>query len=472
MYASMLPAFHENLPNNATIPGAAPMNPQAVQYLQKALTAGVGLPALGGGAALQVQSLDYTMRSVTATLHDVKLWPLLPKKPSISTVEEYNLLRSYGTQNGIFTLEGELAQLSDATYDRRAAIIKFMAIQKEISHPMLLVKAAHGNVVGLETMNATVHLLHQLERQLFFANSAIIPQAFDGLDAQLFADPEFYGKNTIDLRGRFPTEDDVEQAANLIYESFGRPSHMFMPPAAQSALSKQIYPRERFEMVGPNFDGYLGNVARGFRSSAGDIRFESNIFLRPTQINGSKAPPTAATSPFAPPAPASLSGTAPAGTGSLFTAADAGTYTYWVTAINRFGESAPTQITAGLAFTAGQSSTLTAVSGGGNTTGFRLYRGLVDDTSVANSQFLRDLPSTGTYVDNNLLLPGHTRCYMIQGDINNLWFSMLAPLMKIPLGTVAASIRWMQVLYGTLIVASPRRNVVFLNCPDSNSGRP
>ena len=103
--------------------------------------------------------------------------------------------------------------------------------------------------------------------------------------------------------------------------------------------------------------------------------------------------------------------------------------------------------------------------GGAAHTGFRLYRGL---TAVfANMQLIRELPLAGAYTDDNFLLPGHGRGYMIQGNVNNLSFRMLAPMLKIPMATIAASIRWIQVLYGTPIVYSPLKNVCFLNVPDT-----
>jgi hypothetical protein len=55
---------------------------------------------------------------------------------------------------------------------------------------------------------------------------------------------------------------------------------------------------------------------------------------------------------------------------------------------------------------------------------------------------------------------------MVQMDLQNLAFKQLAPMLKIPLATLAASIRWMQLLYGTPIVYSPRKNIIFRNLKD------
>lgn len=466
--ASVLPAFHEGLGDRATLFGSAQMNPAAIQNLQKALAAGVGVPPLSGGPALQVQSLESTLRVVTFTLQNIKFWKMLPKLPAFQTSEEYNLLKEYGADNGAFTMEGELPQLQDSLYERKVALIKFLSTQREITHPMLLVRPAHGNVVGLESQNGAVWLLERLERALFMANSAIIPQEFDGLDAQLFADPEFFPTQVVDLRGRQPTEDDLEEGANRVVERYGVPTDLFMMPRTISALGRQFFPRERIPLPLAT-NGIVGLAVQGFESSAGVIRFQPDVFMRPGRRHGMLRPPVSATSPFAPPAPASMAGTAPAGTGSWFDASSIGTYRYWATSLNRFGESAPTQISADLTFAAGQSSTITISSGGGNTTGFRIYRSLLGSTDINNAQLIREIPIHGRYVDDNYLLPGHGRGYLIQGNVNNIAARLLAPMLKIPLGTIAASIRWIQVMYLTLIVYSPLKNVVYLNIPDSRT---
>jgi len=74
--------------------------------------------------------------------------------------------------------------------------------------------------------------------------------------------------------------------------------------------------------------------------------------------------------------------------------------------------------------------------------------------------------ATTTYVDLNLNLPSTSNSFMLQMNLQNLSFRQLAPMIKIPLATLAASVRWMQLLYGTPIVYSPRRNVIFINVLD------
>jgi hypothetical protein len=48
-------------------------------------------------------------------------------------------------------------------------------------------------------------------------------------------------------------------------------------------------------------------------------------------------------------------------------------------------------------------------------------------------------------------------------DVTNNCFKQLVPFIKIPLAIVDASIRWMQLLYGTPIYSTPRKNVLIKN---------
>lgn len=471
MIASMLPNFPtEGLQNGATVFGGGTLNPSMVSELQKALNAGPAGPAVGGGSALQIQNLERTLRTTTFTLENIQAWKKIPKVPATATTHEYNLIKQYGGDNGAFTNGGELPQLSDALYQRRVAIIKYLAVQREVVHPMLMVRPAHDNVVGLETKNGTVLLLEQMERALFHGNSAVIPQEFDGIDAQLFADPDFFPNNVIDLRGQHPTEEDIEEGVNIIVENYGKPSLLFMMPRTISELSRSFYNRQRIALPSQGDDGTIGYMAKKFNSSAGLIEFCPDVFLRPGRRNGNTNPPTAATSPLAPPAPSALTVSAASSTGSKFDATTAGSYQYWVTAVNRFGESAAITGGGAVAYLAGESRTITPTSGGGTTTGFKIYRSLKGSTVQADAQLIRSVPlASPSYLDENYILPGYGRGYLMQGDVGNWSFAMLAPMFKIPLATIALSIRWVQAIYGTPIIYSPLKNVCYLNVPDTKS---
>ncbi len=98
---------------------------------------------------------------------------------------------------------------------------------------------------------------------------------------------------------------------------------------------------------------------------------------------------------------------------------------------------------------------------------YRVYRTPDGETAVTTAQLVTIVPkpSAGaiTYRDRNWWIPGAGMSTMIQRNLQNISVRQLAPMLKIPLATVAASIRWMQLLYWTLILYSPKKNILYIN---------
>lgn len=460
---------------------------QEIESLSKALVAGTQRPPASGGSALRVESLEATLRITTFTLQNIKFWKKIPKLPAFSTVEEYNTLDAYGADAGMFTNEGELPQTQDSTYTRHVAIVKFLGTTRQVSHPMTLVRPAHGNVIALETQNGAVWLVERLERALFKGRSDMIPQSFDGIEKQFFDNAGVTNPNTglytatsilaatastliIDKRQNPLLEDDIEAATNFIVENFGVPTDLYLAPRSMSDLAKAFYPRERVNLPAPN-EGRVGLAVTSYVSNAGLVEFDPDVFLRSGRTNGVKSPPVAALSPNSP-NPPTFSAAAPGSdSASMFFAADAATYTYQVTAVNRFGESAPAAVGGSTVMPAGDSVVLTVVDGGGANpaSAYNIYRA----NGSGPMQYLTQVIATNgvagagcSYTDRNWFYPSTSMAYLVQNNLSNFSFRQLAPMMKIPLATIDASIRWMQLLYGVPIVYTPRKNVLFLNVLD------
>lgn len=464
-----------------------------VEELNKALSAGSARPPASGGDALRVESLESTLRITTHTLQHVKLWKKLNKLPAFNTVEEYNILSGYGSDAGAFTNEGDLPESQDSTYARKVAYIKFMGTTREVTHPMTLVRPAHGSVIGLETSNGATWLVERIERALFEGRSDNVPQSFDGLPSQILAgvgvtDPneDIYpgidtvgdARNTvlIDKRGMDLEEDDLEMAMNYILQNYGTGTDLFAAPTALSNLARKFYPRERVNLPAP-VDGRVGFTVKSFDSSAGIVDFNNEIFLRSGRNNGVKTAPAAATSSKAPSAPVLTSAIAAANTGGTnkFSAADAGAYYWAVTACNRFGESA---VSAGVTASpaAGEKVTLTITKNVGDSgdklaTYFKVYRSAKGAANANAAMYTTSVKDSGAattlVVDRNWFIPGTSIAPLFQMNLQNLTWRQLAPMLKIPLATVAASIRWMQLIYGTPIIYTPKKNILFLNVADS-----
>ncbi len=440
---------------------------QDADNLQKALSAGYQNPRHDGGNALRVESLEATLRILTFSQGHVKLWKDIPKLPAFSTSEEYTVQTNYGGEGGGFVDEGALPQVQDASYERRVELVKYLGTQREVTHQATLVRSAYGNIIARETQNGAVWLMERLERALFRGRKDVIPASFDGIDEQILRDPGAAQNNILDLRGGVITEEAIEEITNIVIENYGIPSALYLAPRAHSYMSKQFYGRQRGGFG--EREGRIGYAAKVMETNAGDIALRGDIFLRSGKNNSVKTAPASATSVRSPSA-ATIAGSAGTVSGSLFVAADAGTYQYRVTALNKYGESAFAQESGGVAVVSGDGVTLTITDGGGSdvATGYRLYRSIAG-AAAGTEEHVIDIPrnaATTVFVDINQYLPGTSRAYMLQMNLQSMSFRQLAPMMKIPLATLAASIRWMQLIYGTPIVYAPTKQGIFLNVKD------
>lgn len=443
-----------------------------LQELRKALEAGYAITNQTGGASLRVESLEASLKAVTYTSKHIKLWKKIPKSPAYSTTEEYNQVLNYGAAGaGAFTREGELPRTQDTAYARRTALVKFMGVTREVTHPMTLVHAAHGDVVALENQNGILWLLQRVEDALFHGDSSLAfdgeAEQWDGLDSLIDV------TSFVDVEGAPLQESDIEEASNLVIENFGYPTDMFLGTRVMSDLVKTFYPRERVQLPSP-VGGQVGFSIETMATQAGVIQFNPNVFLRQHP-----SPPAAATSPNAPAAASALASPSVLAAGTAewtkeIAAVAANQVTsYAVTMGNRFGESA--MLVANLTVTAAQwnanqalNITVTnAAAIGANPPEFiNVYRSLTNTTSVDPADFslIQRVPVTSqtalaamvsVAVDRNFLLPFTEVAYVGEMNEQVLTFRQLAPLMKMDIAVLAPAYRWMILLYGTPILFTP-----------------
>jgi hypothetical protein len=343
--------------------------------------------------------------------------------------------------------EGVLPNTEDTTYERKTALIKFLGTTREVTLQMLMVRAAHGDVVALETMAGTNWLLRILEKSLFYGDSTVVTEEFDGIDAQIKADAS---APVIDLRGQPLLEGTITQATQLIADNFGVPTDLYLSHRSVRDLSLSLLPKERTLVpVAGNGDLGFGFAFTNMNTDFGKIAIHPDVFIKE-----GAAPPSLATSANAPGVPSAVSGTASNTNSKLGTA----TYKYIITGLNRFGESAgSSEVTQ--AITGGNHITLTITPGSGTTEGYAIYR-----TGAGGSveKFLFKQAATAV-VDDGTYVEGTGVAWLVQRDLENLSFKQLAPFMKVPLATIAPSVRFMMLLFGTPVVYSPRKNCRIIN---------
>lgn len=481
------------------VEGAGQMTQADLNELQKALSAGeiTGRETTGlttaSGAPLKVESLENTLKVLTFKESDINLWKKIPKLPAYNTVEEYNELQSYGAENFSFNNEGELPEEDDSIYVRRAQLVKFMGTTRVISHPMQLVNTMIGDVVQQEIKNGTLKILRDVDKAIVFADQTMIPQQFNGLYAQhvqSFSSLALWGNNetVIDLKGFRLNESVIEQAALTVIENHGEGSLLAAPPKVLSNFVKEFHD---FKMIQPNtpalINATMGQRVDKFMSQFGTIDLLYDKFMKSGTAKTLASSATSTKAPNAPIAdPAAPKAAVADAAGSKFVTGDNGDYRYAVSAVNRYGESALTNLsTAGLpnaevTVAVGESVTLTFTSGGGAVpaTAYIIYRSVKDDvaTTAAGTTFYPifmvsvaqlgvgyDGGGPATVRDRNRIIANTESAFLID-PANDVWsFKQLAPLMKMDLAVLGPATRFMILLYGTPMLYAPRKIVRFVN---------
>lgn len=431
--------------------------------LRKALDIGYTQPVTGQGSdALRVESLEATLKLLTYQQVNLRLWNLINKDPAYSTVEEFNRLLSYGPDRGAFVASGVLPEEEDSTYERADQKVKYLGTTRVVNHPATLVRTVPADLIGRETMNGALWLLGKLNSALYDADAENNPLEFNGVPAQMIDG----GSTVIDARGGPLTQDMLENAAQISVENFGMATKVFSNPRIFTDFAKQFYGLQRFPMqVAPG--NVAGTPITGFQTINGRLDFEPDIFVKAGQV-----PAGAATSAKAPTAPtAAFAVNLAPQAGSQFATADAGVYKYQVSAINAYGESLPSALSAGQTVAAGDSVSITITDGGGTygATAYRIYRTAKGGATTSFMVTAARAKTGGSYtsptvvVDLNAVIPGTFKALVLDMTEQSLTFKQLSPMIKMDLAIISPAIRWMQLLYGTPIVYAPKKNILIKN---------
>lgn len=459
--------------NDPSMTGFGSHSAREVEELQKALSIsqnyGTTAPgSLTGGSALAVEDLDRTLKLVTHGLEHLRLWKDILKERVTQTVHEYNVQNSYGQEVSPFFQMGGTPQSTDANYDREIIQVKYLGTQGHVQHNLTLIQAAHGPVVARAVKNKTVELLARNERAMFEADSSINSLEYDGIDAQIrakedssqykstaFAGYESVGADDsviIDAGGSELDEDRCEEMALRAVNNFGMPMDMYLGTDVHSRFSKAFYAKQRV-MSGATL--VAGQKVKEFNGTL-DFRFKPSLFNRPR-----KAPLASAVSASSAPTTADLD--SPADGDSQFGSADAGTYSYRISAVYADGETlASTEING--AVSAGDKVTI-KITWSGSPLYFNVFRAPVGTTT--GHEFIgRIAPGTSGAahdVDFNAKQPGTASAYLLMHDPDVLCWKQLGSMIKYDLAVTDTSYKWLQLMYGTPLVSAPRKNVIAEN---------
>ncbi len=479
-----------NLPNIATgASSGGEMGMDAVQELQKALTAGYGTdPAtFTGGSALRIQSLDKTMFATIAENKHFALFNALQSSNATATVDEWTEQSSVGGfLGGSTNTETGVIAAADGQYARRTALVKYLMTRREVSFVATL-----GNNIAsaeaIEQSNGAIQLLSDAEYLCFEGDDTVVPTEFPGIWAQMQAGVtagHVDGGNIIDALAQPLTSINlINKAAAQISArgNFGTPTDIFMSQLVQADFDTGLDPAFRVALDNNPGALQLGAPVKGIRTSWGDIKTRPDVFVRedtwlqPFEL---QYPTVAAANSANVPASCALAVASDAA--SMFGAGHAGNYYYLVTGVNAAGQSTGF-VSAVQAVAAGQKVTLTiGKSVAGTETGYVIYRSRLNGTNAVSD--FREMArvakagATTTFVDLNRLIPGTTKAYILNlaGGGQAISWRQYLPMLKFPLyPTVSATVPWAQMLFGYLRLTKRRHHVVIKNIlPNGATWRP
>lgn len=485
--------------------GVSQFDNMSAQEILKAMEAGLqtGMQydnQLNNGGGLKVESLDSVLKILTNRLNQLVFYNEIPKQKIDNTVHQYNQLYKYGEEVGIFNMEGETPQETDSQYRRKSVITKFMGVSGQVTHPAMLARLAGGmNMYNQEVENKTILLQTIIDQRIIDADSTIIPEQFDGifrqhmvgvaeaevgsvdgLTSEQILDRYFSSAAVINANGKVLSDALVEDAADAVVNTFnGTIDRIVSSPKVFNDYvklfheSKRVIVGMRDSVVGATMGQSVNDIVTQF----GKVAVKNDKYFdmrRPIKKN------RAATSSKAPGAPTGGSATATAVDTKTNFANHAGTYGYLVTAKNRYGESAPLNLTSSAATAEATKSielTWTAPSGGAyEPTGYVIYRTKKDAVLNDNTDYypIFEIPASALAAgwdggqankvwDRNRFIAGTKSALVYYNDSQINEYLQFADTMKMDFAITSPSRRFAILNYGTPVLYQPAKICRIIN---------
>jgi hypothetical protein len=457
-------------------------NAAQLENLTKALLSPESVADMYGtsGGVVTMQSLEGMLADLTLNATDFTLWQDINKIKAFSTVEEYDQQIGLGINDGGFVGQLENPEFRDPDILKQIAVVRYMSEGWTVGD----VAEATNTIIDVRTRSqraAMTRLLRNLDRNLYSANHAWIPEAFDGLATTIAGQN---AQQTRDLRGLNVSMAVFNLMGQLITEGNGHVENakIYVSPAGLQNLSTIIEAqaaatgdRKIVEMGsgGVTIGGKITGVMTAFGQMVPrmdkllGLEYESKTVPQ-WYNNATLTWVEGATSDKAPSTPAiALANVGAGAAGSLFTAGTVRpsgvAYRYRVVARNRYGKSAACAIvTAGapVAATGAIDITITPFAGDAGSklpTCFEIYSEQVlnsgefryMDTIAANAAGAL-LPVT--HRDLNALIPGTARMFIVDqttaGENRVAAFSQLLPIHNTDLAKTFRGSQGLINLYG------------------------
>lgn len=447
---------------------------------------------------LKVESLESTLKLVEFRQKDIKLWNDVPKLSAHNTVEEYLLHESYGTDRGGFYNEGEASDVEDSKFRRKAQIVKYIQVTKQVTLQAQYV-SSYVEPMRKAAEDAVMWVTRRVNSALTKADASHVSQQFNSYykqhapigsgDGDLYLTLDAWQDSTvvIDMRGESLRQQDIEDASVNVDANFGNVDCLYGPPSVISGIAKDYFERQRIIMGATGYRGTPGANPKAIDTTFGDVALKHDKFMKRGAFKTISDP---ALSPKAPAKPVGITSQALTGADgqSRFKAGEThtgalGTVFYAVSALNQYGESALTPIenASKITLTAGQSVDLTWVDGGGANpaSAYVVYRSAVTTASNATTENVKFYPiftvsvsekaagydgaAAGSVRDRNRFLPNCEDAFVTEMHEDILSFKSLAPISKLNLAVTAPANQFITFLWGTPILYQPKKFLRFIN---------
>lgn len=463
---------------------------------------------INNGGGLKVESLDSVLKILTNRLNQLVYYMEMPKQKIKQNVHQYNQLYKYGEDVSIFNTEGETPEETDSQYRRKSILTKYMGVTGQVTHPAMIAEYnSINNMYTQEVENKTILLQTLIDTALTSADSSCIDIEFDGVfrqhmlgvnemdggtaegkTSEQLLDGYFNSPAVIDAQNQVLNDKMIQDASNVVVNVYnGYIDRIISNPIVFNNYVQQFHESKRVivGLAASVTGATMGQSVNDVTTQFGKINIKNDRYFdvrKPIRVG------KGATSPKAPVAPVAPT----AGTAIKVNSADtktnfgrhAGAYGYLVTAKNRYGESAPLNITSAgaQAVTATQSVEFGVTAGVGGAyaaSSFVIYRtkkdAVLNDTTeyfpifeVPVSQMATgyDGAAANCVRDRNRIIAGTKSALVYYNDNQINEYLQFSDTVKMDFAVTAPSRRFCILNYGTPVLYQPAKIVRIVNIGD------
>lgn len=457
---------------------------------------------INNGGGLKVESLDSVLKILTNRLNQLVYYMEMPKHKIDNNVHQYNQLYKYGEEVGIFNTEGETPEETDSQYRRKSILTKYMGVTGQVTHPATLAKlAGNMNMYTKEVENKTILLQTIIDARLVDADSTCVPEQFDGFFRQhllglnemdggtaegktagQLLDTYFNSPAVIDAQGQVLNDSLIQDAANVVVNVYnGYIDRIISNPIVFNNYVKQFHESKRVIVgLGGSVTGAtMGQSVNNVTTQFGKIDIKNDRFFDERKPITSGKQATSAKAPLTPVLKIEIKVNT-ADTKTNF-GQHAGSYGYLVTAKNRYGESAPLNVTTKGARTVASTDSVefgftAGVGGAYQATSFVIYRTKKNAVLNANTEYypIFEVPANQMKTgyddaaadcvrDRNRIIAGTKSALVYYNDNQINEYLQFADTMKMDFAVTAPSRRFAILNYGTPVYYQPAKIVRIVN---------